>query len=212
MPYSSIAMDASKETIGAIHPTLQVGVIMRREPVQGPMSRWQAFRWVLADVVPQETLPPLPALDAPGAASAPIPIEPEGALPKGATHWLYPGFEVTLHRDDAEGYYLNLTSPHPCFWVMWRLDNEQSDDAFPQPLIVTVSYHDAGRWLDAQERVDQVPAPSGVIDWMAGFTKLHYQPEPKRRKRPASFQSLSDRFGHPVSITTDKVRGGDRHG
>ena len=27
------------------------------------------------------------------------------------------------------------------------------------PQIVTLSYHEAGRWLDAQERVDQVPAP-----------------------------------------------------
>ena len=35
-------------------PSLQVAVVMRRERVTGPMSRWQAWRWVLAEVVPQE--------------------------------------------------------------------------------------------------------------------------------------------------------------
>ncbi|TDQ38424.1 DUF3305 domain-containing protein [Tepidicella xavieri] len=206
-----MAMDAPQETVGAIYPAIEVGVIMRREPVIGPMSRWQSTRWVLADVVLHEALP---ALSLAGAAEAggPIPIEPEAGASPATSHWLYPGFEVTLHRDDAEGYYLNLTAPQPCFWVLWRLDHEQGDDAFPQPLIVTVSYHDAGRWLDAQERVDQVPAPPSVIDWMARFTQQHYQPEPKRRKRPASFQPLTDRFGNPVCITTDKARGGAGHG
>lgn len=32
--------------------------------------------------------------------------------------------------------------------------------------IVTVSYHDAGRWLDAQETVEQVPAPPDVVQWV----------------------------------------------
>lgn len=206
-----MAMDAPQETVGAIHPAIEVGVIMRREPVIGPMSRWQSTRWVLADVVLHEALPALPVAGA-AEAGGPIPIEPEAGASPATSHWLYPGFEVTLHRDDAEGYYLNLTAPQPCFWVLWRLDHEQGDDAFPQPLIVTVSYHDAGRWLDAQERVDQVPAPPSVIDWMARFTQQHYQPEPKRRKRPASFQPLTDRFGNPVCITTDKARGGAGHG
>jgi hypothetical protein len=29
-------------------------VLMRREAVQGAMSRWLSHRWVLADVAPQE--------------------------------------------------------------------------------------------------------------------------------------------------------------
>ena len=42
-------------------PAIEVDVVMRREPVSGPMSRWQPFRWVLADVLlrgsPDETGP-----------------------------------------------------------------------------------------------------------------------------------------------------------
>lgn len=35
-------------------PQIRVAVLMRREPVQGAMARWQPWRWVLADVVPHE--------------------------------------------------------------------------------------------------------------------------------------------------------------
>ncbi len=184
---------------------------MRRERVVGPMSRWQPFRWVLADVVMHNELPAWAGADLqqPGQ---PVAIEPaddgHDGMHDRPSHWLFGGFEVVLHREDAEGYYLNLTSPQPCFWVMWRLENETADDAMPQPMIVTLSYHDAGRWLDAQERVDQVPAPVAVVDWLARFAEQHFQPEPKKRKRPASFQPLADRFGNPVSISTSKIRGG----
>ncbi len=114
-----------------------------------------------------------------------------------------------LFRDDAEGYYLNLSSPNPCFWVFWRADDERLLDGEPMavPQIVTLSYHDAGRWLDAQERVDQVPAPEEVVDWLRAFVDATYVPEPKKRKRPESFKPLTDRFGNPVRISTDKRRG-----
>ena len=95
---------------------------------------------------------------------------------------------------------------------MWRPDDTGADDALPAPQVVTLSYTDAGRWLDAQERVDQVPAPAALVAWLRDFVQAHYQPEPKRRKRPQSFRSLTDRFGNPVSISTDKPRGGPPQG
>lgn len=193
------------ETTNPARPAIEVGVVMRREPVTGPMSRWQRWRWVLADVVPQQDLPPLPPNVHAGEAVA---LEPaEGEASAGTSHWLFPRLPVTLYRDDAEGYYLNLESPSPCFWVMWRLAEEGGEEALPEPQVVTLSYHDAGRWLDAQERVDQVPAPGPVVEWLTAFVQAHYVPEPKRRKRPDSFQPLTDRFGNPASISTGKTRG-----
>lgn len=206
-------MDAIPDHRSAERPTLDVGVVMRREPIEGPMSRWQSWRWSLTDVVPHDRLPSLPLQDVPlGDPTSAVPIEPDGpagtnGYRQGPTHWLFPHFPVTLFRDDAEGYFLNLHSPQPCFWVMWRLPETGGDDALPEPQIVTLSYHDAGRWLDAQERVDQVPASADVIGWLAAFVQAHYQPEPKRRKRPDSFQPLTDRFGQPVSISTGQPRG-----
>jgi len=73
---------------------------------------------------------------------------------------------------------------------------------------VSLSYHDAGRWLDAQETVEQVPAPAPVVDWMRAFVEEHYQAEPKKRQRPQSFKPLQDRFGSPASVTTEKKFGG----
>lgn len=194
------------ETSDPARPVIEVGVVMRREPVTGHMSRWQRWRWVLADVVPQQDLPALPDHVRAGEAVALEPTEGEAAT--GASHWLFPRLPVTLYRDDAEGYYLNLASPSPCFWVMWRLlEAGVEEDSLPELQVVTLSYHDAGRWLDAQERVDQVPASGPVVAWLAAFVQAHYQPEPKRRQRPASFQPLTDRFGRPASVSIGQRRG-----
>jgi hypothetical protein len=196
-------------------PAIEVDVVMRREPVSGPMSRWQPWRWVLAYVLvrsePEDT-GPAPAHE----DHEPQAVEPVdgSASDAQATHWLFPRFRVELFRDDAEGYFLNLNSPSPCFWVFWRADEERLLEGEPMavPQIVTLSYHDAGRWLDAQERVDQVPAPAEVVDWLRGFVDTAYQPEPKKRKRPDSFKPLTDRFGQPVRISTEKIRGGGMPG
>ena len=193
-------------------PAIEVDVVMRREPVSGPMSHWQPFRWVLADVLlrgsPDETGPEGDEHD--HEPQAVVPVDPATTDAGGqTTHWLFPRFRVSLFRDDAEGYFLNLNSPQPCFWVFWRADEERllDGEAMAVPQIVTLSYHDAGRWLDAQERVDQVSAAPEVVDWLRGFVDATYQPEPKRRQRPESFKPLTDRFGQPVRVTTEKRRG-----
>ena len=195
----------------ARRPSIDVAVVMRREPVTGPMSRWQSARWVLVDVIP-EGEPFLADLSDVGQAMLPpeevVPVD-AGGLPE-ARHWIFRHRRVTLFRDDAEGYFLNLTSPTPCFWVFWRSDDEWLVDGEPgaMPQIVTLSYHDAGRWLDAQDKVDQVPAPPEVVGWLQAFVDQHHQVEPKRRKRPESFRPLTDRFGQPVRISTDKLSRG----
>ena len=171
---------------------------MRREYIGNP---WQPWRWSLADVVPQE------------AALGHVPR----LLSKDAVQefWLHPSFRVELHLGDAEGYYLNATTELPCFWVVWRMEEEAqlAQEPVAVPQIVTLSYHDAGRWLDAQETVEQLPAPTQIVNWLRAFVDQHHTPEPKRRQRPQSFKSLQDRFGNPVRVSTDKdQRGGGRGG
>jgi hypothetical protein len=195
-------------------PSLPVNVVMRREPVTGAMSRWQSWRWVLADVLPagEPVDVPVHAPQPVAAAGQEVQPLPGAVAVDGARYWLFTGLSVTLFRDDAEGYFLNLNSPQPCFWVFWRADEEHLLDGEPMavPQIATLSYHDAGRWLDAQEKVDQVPAPPEVVDWLQAFVAEHHQIEPKRRKRPDSFKPLTDRFGQPARVSTDKV--GPRRG
>lgn len=177
-------------------PSIEVAVIMRRERID---NRWQSWRWVLADVVANE-----PAFGS----------EPRRLLANdNEERWLHPGFKVELFRDDAEGYYLNVTTAAPCWFVLWRMEEQATagDEPLARPTMVSLSYHDAGRWLDAQETVEQVPAPGHVVDWMRAFADEHYVIEPKRRKRPESFKSLQDRFGNPASVSTEKKYGGGGH-
>lgn len=181
-------------------PALQVAVVMRRERVHGPMSRWQPWRWVLADVVPQ----------APGFGEAPRRLYRN----ESEESWLHPGFTVELFKDDAEGYFLNATTRAPCWFVLWRMEEAATlaEEPMARPAAVSLSYHDAGRWLDAQETVEQVRAPDEVVAWMRAFAESHYAPEPRRRQRPQSFQGLQDRFGNPARVSTDKRRRGGGEG
>lgn len=178
-------------------PTIAVAVVMQRERI---INRWQPWRWKLADVVPHED----------GFGERPR------LLLKDETEerWLHPGFKVEFFLGDAEGYYLNVTTPQPCFWVVWRLEEEAAvaEEPIAVPQVVTLSYHDAGRWLDAQETVEQVPARPGIVLWMRQFVEQHHVLEAKRRQRPQSFQSLQDRFGNPARVSTDKTFGGPHRG
>jgi hypothetical protein len=174
-------------------PGIDVAVILRKLRTK---NRWVPWKWELAQVVPHEA----------GFGSEPRLLERS----EDGERWLHPGFRVELFRDDAEGYYLNVTTPAPCWFVLWRIEEEASvsPEPIPRPVIVSLSYHDAGRWLDAQETVEQVPAPPEVVEWLRAFVAEHYKPEPKKRQRPESFKRLEDRFGNPASITTGKKRGG----
>ncbi len=186
-------IESSRSDSESTRPGVDVAVVMRRERMD---NRWQPWRWVLADVVQQEE----------GFGTEPrllLKSEQE-------QRWLYPGFRVELLAGDAEGYYLNATTEQPCFWVVWRMEEEATvaEEPLAIPQVVTLSYHDAGRWLDAQETVEQVPAPTSIVEWLRAFVDRHHVVEPKRRQRPQSFQSLQDRFGNPVRFSTEKKGGG----
>ena len=182
--------------VTAQKPAIDVAVVMRKERVVGPMSRWQTWRWILDDVV----------LDEPGFGKVPRLLYQDDDQQR----WLHPGFTVKLFSDDSEGLYLNASTEVPCWFVMWRMEEQASvaDEPLALPQIVTLSYYDAGRWLDAQETVENVPAPQFVVEWLRAFVDENYVVEPKRRKRPVSFQSLQDRFGNPASVSTGKKYGG----
>ncbi len=174
------------------HVLSEVAIFMRREAVPGAMARWQTHRWLLAEVLPQ--------MASFGSEPRCLRQTDDEAL------WIYPAWQLELFTDDAEGYWLNLTSPTPSIFVMWRLqeDDGQAPRAVPQAL--SLSYHDAGRWLDAQETVDNVPAPAEVVAQMRAFTEAFHVPEVKKRQRPQSFQGLTDRFGQPASVSTQEKR------
>ena len=140
-------------------------------------NAWEAWRFRIGDVVPDEGL---------------FGSEPRVLRDDGRNRLrLHPGLEVSLHRDEAEGYYLNLSSGAPVWFVMWRIDEADPSRAWPE--IVTLSYNEAGRLLDAQERVDNVPLRGDAVAWLQAYTDAHYTPEPKKRSRPPSFRAPQER-------------------
>ena len=116
-------------------PTVKAAVILVREPVA---SRWETHHWGLVGVVP----------DTGGAVRT--------LVENGETlQRLYPGFDLALHRDEAEGYYLNVSSEAPSVFVSLRLAEGAEE---PYPFQCTLSYNEAARWMDSNERVERVPA------------------------------------------------------
>lgn len=156
----------------SFHHTLQVAVVMERHCQP---TRWEDWRHAVVEVVLDEGQ----FDDAAGARMRVL--RDDGRVARV----LHTGLSVSLHRDEAEGYWLNLSSGSPVWFVMWRSDEQDASRAWPE--LVSLSYHMAGRLLDAQERVDNVPLSAEVVRSLQDFTDLHYRPEPKKRRRPASF-------------------------
>jgi len=161
-------MHVAAAPLPTTRPAVRVAVVMDRE---ANPNQWEAWRYRLVDVVPQE--------DAFGTAARVL--RDDGQLQRT----LHPNFTLELFRDEAEGYYLNLSSGSPVWFVMWRIDDEDPSRAWPET--VSLSYTEAGRWLDAQERIDNVPLPGDLVAWLQAYTDEHYKPEPKKRRRPQSF-------------------------
>ncbi|KPF50831.1 hypothetical protein IP87_03455 [beta proteobacterium AAP121] len=160
-------------------PILHVAVQIDR---QHQPNRWEDWRFRVVDVL----------LDEGQFGTAPRLLRDDGKT----ASFLYPQMPVRLHRDEAEGYYLNLSSGTPVWFVMWRRQEDGGDGAAAPtatPLFVTVSYHEAGRLLDAQEQVDNIPLPPEVQAALQAFTDEHYRPEPRKRRRPQSFIAPGER-------------------
>ena len=146
-------------------PTERVAVILERRTVPG---RWGGERWELLGVLP----------DVGGEAR-------EIVSGTQAPQWLHPGHEVQLRRDEAEGYYLNVSSGEPSVFVCLR-QGEAEDK--PAPFQCTLSYNEAARWMDSNERVERAPAWPELIAWMGQWVQENYRPEPRKRQRPRSFE------------------------
>jgi len=142
---------------------IPVDVIMERVPLH---NRWATEQWQPVAVAP--------------AANGTGDMTCE-RLAGEVERWRCGPFDVELHPTEAEGYYLNLTAPDPKAFVMWRMFETDAPPA--RPVIVTVSYNEAGRFLDGGEQVEGVPLPDGLADVMQPFIATHYKPEPRRKVR-----------------------------
>ena len=149
-------------------PEFPVSVVMQRRQAQ---SRWADYVWephgVLAERGGEKRL-----------------LHDDGK----AAQWLHPGFKIVLHKDEVEGYYLNVSSRSPRVFILWRMEGNEA-----LPLDVTASSEEAGRWLDGGHSVDGVAMPAEIFAWVGGYVESNYRPQPKQRIKPRSFKHPKDR-------------------
>ncbi len=150
---------------------LKVAVVMQRTPLD---NRWQPYQWKPLEVTAGDLIP-----EGPPRCLRDDPAD---------SRWLFTGFDVRLFSDEAEGYFLNTSSPVPCWFVMWRFEDIDGVDV-AVPKEVTLSYNEAARLMDGgEQRVDTLPLPIGVLERLNAFVADHYRPEPKKKRRKPSFE------------------------
>lgn len=158
------------KTPEAIH----VAVVIER--VAQP-NAWQDWAFRLAEVLPDQ-----------GAFGQ----QPRCLHDDGKTsRWLHPGFQVQLFADECKGYFLNLTSGRPAWFVFWVPD--EADPAKVNLTGVSVSYIEADRRMTAEEVVENVPLEPELCEWLRVFTNTHFRPDTGRRQKAMSFMSPQDR-------------------
>jgi hypothetical protein len=166
-----------RQTIGASkrHEAMEtnaikVAVVMRRSRLA---SRWQPYRWQPVELTVEPLLP--------DDRVRCLRDDPDD------TRWLFPGFDIRLYTDEAEGYFLNIDSPAPCWFVMWRLEEfDGAEVAVPKQ--ITLSYNEAARLMDGGEQVDTLAAAPEIVTQLADFVQRHYRPEPKKKHKKPSFE------------------------
>jgi uncharacterized protein DUF3305 len=160
---------AQNETFSSRRMSMQplrinVDIVMERVPLS---NRWVSEAWRPFAVVP--------SADALVDTNASPHV-----IDASESRWSFPGLSLELHPTEAEGYFLNLTSPAPCVFVMWRMSEGETPPPV-HPVLATVSYNEAGRLMDGGERVDTVALPAAIADWMRPFVATHYKPEPRTK-------------------------------
>lgn len=130
-----------------------------------PGNRWQRGRWHVAGLV----------AGVQGGGG----IRHRRLRPAGADRQtLWTGFDVTLHRDDAESYYFNLLGDTPRIFVICSPDPQLG----LRPLSVTLSYDEAASYMEGEEIVEALAMPAALYRRVESFVLEHYVPE-KRKKR-----------------------------
>ncbi len=174
----------------AAPPSIRVAVVVER--VAAP-NAWEAWNFRVAEVTP----------DAGIFGAAPRLLHDDGKT----SRWLHPGFTLELHADECKGYFLNLTSGHPSWFVSWR--GREDDPSALEVTAVSVSYIEADRRLAADEQVESLPLEPELCEWLQAFTNAHFRPETARKVRAQSFLSPQEREQQAARL---KAARGDEHG
>lgn len=106
-------------------------------------------------------------------------------------HVLYPGFQLTLYKDECESYYHNLMSPQPGCFVIADSDNQQG---CPIPLMVSMSFDEAHAYLEGDADIFAVPIPPELYKWTEQFVLQNYFPEQRKKRKNVEWKQDGGRI------------------
>lgn len=150
-----------------------VSILVDYEPT--PDNRWQAGRWRVSDLI----------AGGQGQGEAVRCTRVHGDTKD--QRYLWTGLSVELHKDDVESYYFNIVSDTPRVFVIYTLD----DDGPLRPLIVTLSFDEAGSYMESEEVVESISMPAELYRWVEQFVLEHYVPEKKKKRKRDSWKGAS---------------------
>lgn len=140
-----------------------------------PDNRWQAGRWRVSGLVAGG--------QGQGEGVRQTPLHADA----GQQQTLWTGFNVELHKDEAESYYFNIVSDTPRTFVICTLN----DNGPLQPLIVTLSYDEAASYLESDDIVESVAMPAELYRWVEQFVLENYLPQKKKKRKRENWKEES---------------------
>jgi hypothetical protein len=159
------------------HEAIDVAVVLER--IANP-NAWEAWSFRLAEVLPDE-----------GAfGTAPRCLHDDGKT----SRWLFPAWRVELFPDECKGYFLNLTSGRPVWFVFWVAHD--TDVSMVKVTGVSMSYIEADRRMTAEEVVENISLEPELCEWLRVFTNTHFRPDTGRKVRAMSFLTPEEREQH----------------
>ena len=103
----------------------------------------------------------------------------------GYEQFLYTGFTLKLHKDEAESYYFNLMGERPSIFVICS----EHESGQLMPFLTTPSYDEAIAHTEVEEHVFSLPIPPEVYRWIERYVLEHYRPTPKRKRKRENWKS-----------------------
>ncbi len=172
--------------MAAERPSLQLAVVVERTAAP---NAWEDWSFSVAEVVPDEGV----------FGAEPRILHDDGKHAR----ILVPGFRLELYADECKGYFLNLSSGRPSWFVSWVLRDD--DPSMIRVTAVSVSYIEADRRLSAEEHVESLPLDNELCEWLRLYTNENFRPDTARKQRAQSFLSPEEREAQAAKLKSQGV-------
>ena len=170
--------------------SIPLGVVVRRS---ASVSRWARYAWKVTDILP-------------GAGPADWKVLRQQG---DTTEYHAATLSLDLYVSDTEAYVHELQSRVPSVYVVLRPDDAHADRPWKAAL-VTCSPYEAQDYCDsAEELVERIPMPEGMIAWVGSYIAQHHAEEAfvKRKRKNMRVDQVDDGIGDSrIAQPTDVYR------